>query len=507
MSTAHSLLEPLIFEASSPGHQGVSLPASGVPERPLQALLPQAWLRKKPAQLPEVSQLETVRHFTRLSQLNHCIDTGFYPLGSCTMKYNPKVCDTYNQLEGFTALHPMAPEHLCQGTLGLMYRLQHCLMDITGFDAVTLQPAAGAQGELVGMMMVQSYFRQKNDTARTEVIIPDSAHGTNPASAGMCGFDVKELRSDPKTGRVDLEKLAKLLSHKTAALMLTNPSTLGLFESDILTISQLVHDAGGLMYYDGANLNAVMGQARPADMGFDVMHINTHKTFATPHGGGGPGSGPVAVNRRLEAFLPSPIVTFDGIRYGLDWDRPHSIGQVKAFYGNVEMMVRAYAYILAHGASGLAQVSEDAVLNANYLRARLSQAYHVPYNTVCKHEFILDSSRQHAQHEKINTMTLAKRLMDFGFHPPTVYFPLIVHEAMMIEPTETESKATLDRFVEAMLTIAEECQQQPERVIQAPHTTPVSRVDEVVAAKKLDLNYFLTLETSSGTNSLEATLS
>lgn len=484
-----SVLVPPIFEQSTPGTQGVSLPSVGVAERPVDTLIPKKFLRESAPKLPEVSQLEAVRHFVRLSHLNHAIDTAFYPLGSCTMKFNPKVCDYYGMLEGMTQLHPMTPEHLSQGTLKLIYTLQQYLADITGFDKVTLQPAAGAHGELVGIMMIKAYFKKMGMPERTEVIIPDSAHGTNPASAAMCGFKVVELRS-AEDGLVDVEKLKKLLSNKTAALMLTNPNTLGLFEKDILEITRLVHEAGALMYYDGANLNAVMGQAKPANMGFDVMHINTHKTFATPHGGGGPGSGPVAVNKTLAPFLPEPMVDFDGERYFLNHDLPDSIGKVKAFYGNFEMMARAFVYILAYGSEGLAQVSKDAVLNANYLKERLKNAYHVAYDQVCKHEFILTSQKQKASDEHLNTMAIAKRMMDYGYHPPTVYFPLIVYEAMMIEPTETESKQTLDKFVDAMLTIAQECKENPQLVLDAPHTTPVKKVDEVYAARNPDLNYF-----------------
>jgi glycine dehydrogenase subunit 2 len=479
-----------IFEQSTPGARGVSLPEVGVAERPLESLIPAEFLRQQAPRLPEVSQLEAIRHFVRLSQLNHAIDTAFYPLGSCTMKFNPKVCDYYGVLEGFTQHHPMTPEHLSQGTLKLIYSLQQFLADITGFDKVTLQPAAGAQGELVGMMMVKAYFKKLGQHQRTEVIIPDSAHGTNPASAAMCGFKVVELRSGAD-GLVDVDKLKGLLSEKTAAVMLTNPNTVGLFEKDILEITRLVHEAGGLMYYDGANLNAVMGQAKPALMGFDVMHINTHKTFATPHGGGGPGSGPVAVNTKLAPFLPTPVVDFDGTRYFLNADLPDTIGKVKVFYGNFEMMVRAFTYIMAYGYEGLSQVSRDAVLNANYLKERLKDAYQVAYDQVCKHEFILTSQKQKAHDDHLNTMAIAKRMMDYGYHPPTVYFPLIVYEAMMIEPTETESRETLDRFVDAMLAIAQECQDNPELVLNAPHTTPVKKVDEVAAARNPDLNYFL----------------
>ncbi len=482
-------LEPSIFELSRPGARGLNLPETGVAEQPAESFLPAGMIRREPPRLPEVSQLDAVRHFLRLSQFNHCIDKEFYPLGSCTMKYNPKVCDYYGMLDGLTRLHPMTPDHLSQGTLKIIYTLQQYLADITGFDAVTLQPAAGAQGELVGMMMIKKHFAHTGQSQRTEVIIPDSAHGTNPASAAMCGFKVVEIKSTPE-GLIDLEKVKAALSDKTAAIMLTNPSTAGLFEPDILEITRLVHAAGGLCYYDGANLNAVMGQARPAQMGFDVMHINTHKTFATPHGGGGPGCGPVAVNRTLMPYLPVPVADFDGERYFLNYDQPLSVGKVKAFYGNFEMMARALTYIMAYGGEGLAQVSRDAVLNANYLKECLREDYQLAFDRVCKHEFILTNAKQKQLDSHLSTMAIVKRLMDYGYHPPTVYFPLIVPEAMMIEPTETESKETLDRFVAAMKAIAEECRTNPEVVLNAPHTTPVLRVDEVAAARNPDLNYY-----------------
>lgn len=487
-SSTQALVEP-IFEQSRPGTLGLSLPPIGVKEKPLNDWLPENLQRKAAPKLPEVAQLDIVRHFVNLSQLNHAIDKAFYPLGSCTMKYNPKVCDVYGSQEGLTQLHPMAPDHLSQGALKIIYTLQQYLADITGFSAVSMQPAAGAQGEWVGMRIIKAYFEHTNQHERIEVLIPDSAHGTNPASAAMCGFEVVEIKSGDN-GLVDLEELKKHLSNKTAALMLTNPSTLGLFERDILEITQLVHDAGGLLYYDGANLNAVLGHAQPAQMGFDVMHINTHKTFATPHGGGGPGSGPVAVTEQLAPFLPKPIAAFDGEKYYFDYDRPLSIGKVKAFWGNFEMTVRALVYILAYGGDGLKQVSADAVLNANYLKARLQDYYQVAFDQVCKHEFILTNEKQKQYDSHLSTMAIVKRLMDFGYHPPTVYFPLIVREAMMIEPTETESKETLDRFVDAMITIAKECEENPETVLNAPHTTPIQKVDEVLAARKPDLNYF-----------------
>lgn len=477
-----------LFEQSVPGRQGVTLPVLEEPSV-LDAILPAELQRQVAPRLPELSQLEIMRHFVMLSQLNHAIDTGFYPLGSCTMKYNPKICDTIGAMPGFTQLHPETPEPYAQGTLEILYRLQNYLKDITGFDAVTLQPAAGAHGELVGMMMIKAYHAKKNDLKRTEVLIPDSAHGTNPASAAMCGFKIIEIPSG-KDGLVNLEVLKKSLSERTAGVMLTNPNTLGLFEKDILEITQLVHEAGGLCYYDGANLNAIMGMTQIATMGFDVMHINTHKTFATPHGGGGPGSGPVLVNQKLEPFLPVPTIELREDQYVLNMDRPDSIGKVKLFYGNAEILLRAYAYIECYGFEGLKEVSETAVLNANYLKACLKDHYHVAFPQYCMHEFILTSQNQRSRDEHLNTMALAKRLMDFGFHPPTVYFPLIVQEAMMIEPTETESKQTLDAFIAAMKQIDEETQTDPQVILEAPHSTPVKRVDEVLAARSPDLNFY-----------------
>ncbi len=482
--------EQTLFEKSVHGRQGVTLPPlAGTPSET--AWVPENMLRQTPPRLPELSQLEVMRHYVRLSQMNHSIDTGFYPLGSCTMKYNPKICDWVSHLPGFTQLHPETPDQYAQGTLALLYRQQNILKDITGFTAATLQPAAGAHGELVGMMMIQAYHAKRQDTERVEVLIPDSAHGTNPASAAMCGFKIIELPSNAQ-GLVDIEVLKEHLSSKTAAIMLTNPNTLGLFEKDILEITRLVHEAGGLCYYDGANLNAIVGKAKIAQMGFDVMHINTHKTFATPHGGGGPGSGPVMVNSTLEPFLPSPTIEFSDNQYFLNYERPDSIGKVKIFNGNVEILLRAVAYIECFGLEGLQDIAETAVLNANYLKESLKETYQVAFPQHCMHEFILTSQRQHARDEHINTMAIAKRLMDFGIHPPTVYFPLIVPEAMMIEPTETESKQTLDHFIEVMKRIDAETQTEPDVVINAPHTTQVKRVDEVGAARTPDLNYFNT---------------
>ncbi|MEM0950814.1 MAG: aminomethyl-transferring glycine dehydrogenase subunit GcvPB [Cyanobacteria bacterium P01_H01_bin.74] len=493
-----SVLEPCIFEHSRPGVTTTFLfdteSSNEFNATDFERIIPQEFRRETPPRLPECAQLDVIRHFLRLSQLNHCIDKAFYPLGSCTMKYNPKLCDAVSALSGFSDLHPHTPDEDAQGALAVMAQLQQFLCDITGFDAVTLQPAAGAHGELLGMMMIKAYFQQAGQYQRTEVIVPDAAHGTNPATAVMCGFSVKEIRSK-ENGLIDLDQLDKALSEKTAALMLTNPSTAGLFERDILTVSERVHQAGGLMYYDGANLNAILGQVRPADMGFDVMHINTHKTFATPHGGGGPGCGPVAVGKKLEPFLPVPRILFNeatGLYYRqADGDAlKHSVGKMKAFFGNFDMHVRAYTYLMAYGWLGLKQVSTDAVLNANYIKERLKESYAVAFDSLCKHEVVFNNSKQQAADKRLRTMAIVKRLMDYGFHPPTVYFPLIVPEALMIEPTETESKATLDGFIEAMLAIAEECQTDPELVLNAPYSTPVSKVDETLAARHPNLNFF-----------------
>jgi len=474
-------METLIFDKSISGRRGVTLPAAGVPERPIESLVPAALVRKEPPGLPEQSELEVVRHYTRLSQLNHSIDTGFYPLGSCTMKYNPKVNEQAARLDGFANLHPYQSPDQSQGALQLMYELQQWLAAITGMERVSLQPAAGAHGELTGILMIKAYHESRGQNRR-KVLVPDSAHGTNPATAALAGFDVVTVKSDER-GLVSVENLREHLDDQVAALMLTNPNTLGLFEEEILSIQQLVHDCGGLLYYDGANLNAILGTVRPGDMGFDVVHINLHKTFSTPHGGGGPGAGPVAVGPALVPFLPVPAIEVDEQgRYFLDADRPRSIGRVKAFFGNFGMFVRAYAFILAHGAEGLVQVSRDAVLGANYLKARLQDAFDVPYGQPCMHEFVLSGSRQKAR--GVSTLAMAKRLIDFGIHPPTMYFPLVVPEAMMIEPTETEGKETLDRFVAAMRQIASEVESDPDLVNGAPHSAPIGRVDEVTAARR-----------------------
>jgi glycine dehydrogenase subunit 2 len=476
------LLQPVILGQGAPGRRGVVIPEAAVPAPPLSEVLPAAMLRREAPALPQQSELEIVRHYLRLSQLNHAIDKGFYPLGSCTMKYNPKVNEWAARLDGLANIHPYQPESQLQGALEIMYDLQQWLCAITGLERCSLQPAAGAHGELTGILMIKAYHQHRGDAKRTRVLVPDSAHGTNPATAAVAGFEVVTVASDSR-GLVDLADLKTKLDDRVAALMLTNPNTLGLFEEDILEIQEAVHAAGGLLYYDGANFNAILGTVRPGDMGFDVVHLNLHKTFSTPHGGGGPGSGPVVVGKALEPFLPVPIVARHASgKYRLDADRPLTIGRVKAFFGNFGMHVRAYAYILAHGADGLAQVSRDAVLNANYLKAQLKEPFEMPHAQPCMHEFVISGSRQKAK--GCNTLLLGKRLIDYGIHPPTIYFPLIVPEAMMIEPTETESKETLDRFVSAMRSIAREVEETPAVVQQAPHTTPIKRVDEVLAARK-----------------------
>ncbi|GFN22344.1 MAG: aminomethyl-transferring glycine dehydrogenase subunit GcvPB [Thermoanaerobacteraceae bacterium] len=475
-------VEPLLWELGAPGRRGCTLQPVDVPGE-VEDYLPEAYRRRGDAGLPELSEIEVVRHFTHLSSLNYGVDTGFYPLGSCTMKYNPKVNEVAAGLSGFTGLHPYLPPEAAQGALELMYHLQQYLAEITGMDAVTLQPAAGAHGELAGLLIIAAYHASRGETQRKKVLVPDSAHGTNPASAAMAGLEVVQIPSD-KRGLVDLEALEKALSPDTAALMLTNPNTLGLFESDIVTMARMVHEAGGLLYYDGANLNAIMGITRPGDMGFDVVHLNLHKTFSTPHGGGGPGSGPVGVKEHLAPFLPVPVVSYDQAKgqYYLDYERPQTIGQMKAFYGNFSVMVKAYAYIRTLGPRGLKEVSEQAVLNANYLLSLLRPHFNVPYDRICKHEFVINPGTK-IKEAGVRTLDIAKRLLDYGFHAPTIYFPLIVPEALMIEPTETEPKEVLDAFAGALIRIAEEAVAQPELLRNAPHNTPVRRLDEAAAAR------------------------
>lgn len=476
--------EKLIFEQSAPGRRAYSLPELDVPQVDINEILSSDLVRKDEPELPEVAEVDVVRHFTRLSQMNYGVDTGFYPLGSCTMKYNPKINEDMSRLPGFALAHPYQGEVLSQGAMKLMYDLDQYLSNIAGMERVTLQPAAGAHGELTGMLIIKAYHEHRQDLKRKKVIVPDSAHGTNPATASMSGYDIIEIKSN-ENGLVDITELKKVVGDDTAAFMLTNPNTLGLFEAEIRQIADIVHGAGGLLYYDGANMNAIMGYARPGDMGFDVIHFNLHKTFSTPHGGGGPGSGPVGVKDFLVPYLPRPTVEFDCEReqYYFDYDRPHSIGKVKAFYGNFGVAVKAFTYILALGGSGLKEASELAVLNANYLKAVLGEYYHVPLNQVCKHEFIITPTKE-MKAQGVHTLDIAKRLIDYGFHPPTIYFPLIVEEAMMIEPTETENKDTLDAFCEALIKISQEALENPELFHEAPLSTHVSRFDEATAARK-----------------------
>jgi len=478
--------QSLIFEISTPGRIGYSLPEMDVTEVSLDDILPAEYIRAEEAELPEVSELDIMRHYTALSKRNHGVDSGFYPLGSCTMKYNPKINENVARLNGFAHIHPYQEAKTVQGALELMYDLQEHLIEITGMDQATLQPAAGAHGEWTGLMMIRAYHEANGDTGRTKVIVPDSAHGTNPASATVAGLETVTVKSN-ENGLVDLEDLKRVVGADTAALMLTNPNTLGLFEESILDIAKIVHDAGGKLYYDGANLNAVLSKARPGDMGFDVVHLNLHKTFTGPHGGGGPGSGPVGVKEDLIPFLPKPIVTKQGDQYVLDYDRPQSIGRVKPYYGNFGINVRAYTYIRSMGPDGLKAVTENAVINANYMMRRLAPFYDLPYDRHCKHEFVLSGRRQ--KKLGVRTLDIAKRLLDFGYHPPTIYFPLNVEEGMMIEPTETESKETLDAFIDAMIQIAKEAEESPEIVQEAPHTTVVKRLDETLAARKPVLRY------------------
>jgi glycine dehydrogenase subunit 2 len=476
--------EPLIFELSKPGRGAVTQfppPVAG------SAHVPANLRRTKPPALPEVSELQVVRHFTRLSQMNFSIDTHFYPLGSCTMKYNPKACNTYAMLPEFLGRHPLGPEP--QGFLACMYELQEMLQEITGMPAVSLTPMAGAQGEFAGVAMIRAYHRARNDTARTEIIVPQAAHGTNPATATMCGFIVKEIPCDAN-GDVDIEALKAVVGPATAGIMLTNPSTLGVFERKIVQIARIVHDAGGLLYYDGANLNAILGKVRPGDMGFDVIHMNLHKTFSTPHGGGGPGSGAVGVSARLKPFLPLPIVGKDGARYRwlTERDLPQSIGRLSGFMGNAGVNLRAYIYMRLLGREGMVRVAEFAALNANYLMKRLQAlGFEAAYpKRRASHEFIITlKQEQKAYH--VSAMDVAKRLLDYGFHAPTTYFPLLVPECLLIEPTETEAKEDLDRFCDALASIREEMQHDPEKLTSAPHTMPVRRLDDVRAAKQLDL--------------------
>ncbi|HVM11054.1 MAG TPA: aminomethyl-transferring glycine dehydrogenase subunit GcvPB [Actinomycetota bacterium] len=465
-------------ELSRPGRRGSSFPALDVPA----AEIPEEHRRVDAAPLPEVGERDLVRHYTRLSQRNYGVDTGFYPLGSCSMKYNPKIADTVSALPGFQRLHPHQPDHSAQGALELLWRLERALCEVTGMTRATFQPAAGASGELTGLLIMRAYH-QRNGERRRKIVIPDSAHGTNPASVTLGGYDVVEVPSDAR-GLVDLSALEKLVDDDVAGLMITNPNTLGLFEQDITEIARIIHEAGGLLYYDGANLNAIVGRVRPGDMGFDIVHMNTHKTFATPHGGGGPGAGPVAVKGRLAPFLPAPVVQrADTGRFYLDQDRPHSIGRIQGFNGNFGVLVRAYAYVFGHGGDGLREVGERAVLNANYLAERVKEAFPLAFEGRPMHEFV--STARGLRKHGIRAMDVAKRLIDLGYYPSTVYFPLIVEEAMMVEPTETESRETLDAFADALLQVAREAADEEGQQLlhEAPVTTPVRRLDEAKAAR------------------------
>jgi len=470
----------LIFELSRPGRRCHRLPACDVPgDKALSQLVPAEHLASRPPPLPEVGEIDLVRHFTNLSTRNMSIDTNFYPLGSCTMKYNPKRHERYAALPGFADLHPLQDDDSCQGMLELLYEMQQYLAEISGLPAVTLQPAAGAQGELTALYVAAAYFRDTKQTHRRKVLVPDSAHGTNPASAALAGFETVTVKSNAK-GLVDLDDLKSKLGNDTAVFMITNPNTLGLFETQIKTITDLLHSVGALVYLDGANMNAILGITRPGDFGADMQHYNVHKTFTGPHGGGGPGSGPIAVRDFLAPYLPAPIVEKHDEHYRLNFDMPKSIGRVRSFFGNVGILFRGYAYIRTLGPDGLKRVSENAVLNANYLRSLVKEGYEVPHEGPCMHEFVA-SARKLVRERKIKAMDICKRLLDYGYHSPTVYFPLVVAEALMMEPTETESKATLDAFAKTLLKIKDE---DTETLRLAPHTHVVSRPDEVKAAKE-----------------------
>jgi glycine dehydrogenase subunit 2 len=477
--------EPIIFERGGPGLRGYNLPATGSPKR-ASDLLPAKLLRKTDAELPEVAEIDVVRHFTRLSQLNFSVDTHFYPLGSCTMKYNPKVNDKLAALPGFANIHPSQPASTTQGAMQLLFELEQMLCEIAGMDAFTLQPAAGAHGEMTGMLIIRAHHVAQGKLRR-KVIVPDSSHGTNPASAHLCGYEVVTVPS-AANGEVDFDAFVKALDDEVAAVMLTNPSTHGLFESRIVEVAQAAHAKGALLYYDGANLNALCGLARPGDMGFDVVHINTHKTFSTPHGGGGPGAGPVGVKKALERYLPTPRLRQSGDQFEWNYDQPHSIGRVRSYFGNFGVLVRAYAYIRAHGSEGLQRNTRAAIINANYVKEKLKTHYDVAFDRPCMHECVLTAERQ-LKHVEKAALQVAKRILDFGFHAPTVYFPLSVHESIMIEPTETESRRTLDRFIAAMKQVAEEIEREPQKVSQAPHTMPIRRLDEVRAARELNVKW------------------
>jgi len=487
---ASEISPELIFEKSQPGRIGFSLPEADIPLEDIAKLLPSELIRGE-LKLPELSEVDVVRHFINLSRRNFGVDSGFYPLGSCTMKYNPKVNEEIAKLEGFTNLNPNQPAAELQGILELLYNFEQYLCAVFGFKAFTLQPAAGAHGELTALMMIKAYHSHHTphtSQPKNKIIVPDSSHGTNPASVSLVGFETVVVKSDPH-GNIDIDALAKVVGNDTAGLMITNPNTLGLFDEHIQKVAEIIHQVGGLLYYDGANANAILGICRPADLGFDVAHFNLHKTFATPHGCGGPGAGPVGVNEKLEPFLPIPRVIKTNCHYSLftSHDSP-SIGKVHSFYGNINVIIKAYAYLLSLGAKGLREVSENAVLNANYMMSRLKDHYYLKYDRTCQHEFVISAKWQKEKYG-VKALDIAKRLLDYGYHPPTIYFPLIVEEALMIEPTETESKETLDKFCDAMIAIAKECETNSELVKNAPQTTPVKRLDEAKAARELNLKF------------------
>ncbi len=484
-------VEKLIFEKGAPGRRAATLPAMDVPVEPLESMIPPGLLREEPAPLPEVSEIEVVRHYTHLSQRNFGVDTGFYPLGSCTMKYNPKLNEDMAALSGFAHIHPLQPDSTVQGAIQLCYELERYLAEIAGMARVTLQPSAGAHGELTGLMLIKAYHRSRGEGQRNLVLIPDNAHGTNPASATLADYKAVVVRTDPRTGGVDMDNLKTLLDAygpNVAAIMLTNPNTLGIFDANAVEIARMIHEVGGQLYYDGANANAVLGITRPGDMGFDVVHFNLHKTCSTPHGGGGPGAGPIGVREHLVQFLPGPLPAKGENGYYWQDPGPQSIGKVRANKGNFGVLVRAYTYIRTNGPDGLRRVAESAILNANYLKHELASDYEIAYPLICQHEFVATAQRQKNE-SGVTAEDIAKRLLDFGMYAPTIYFPLIVHEAMMIEPTETETRETLDYFVSVMRQIAQEARTNPELVKTAPHTTVVGRLDQALAARRPNLRW------------------
>jgi glycine dehydrogenase subunit 2 len=479
-------MENLIFEKSKPGRTGYSLPKLEFEKINVNDVIPEQLIRKFDANLPEISESEIARHFLRLSHLNYNIEMGLYPLGSCTMKYNPKINEVTASINGFADLHPHTKDKFAQGAIQVMYDLGECLKEISGMKGVSLQPSAGSQGELTGILMIKAYHEDKGNSKRNKILIPNAAHGTNPASAAIAGFEIVELKSN-ELGLVDLDDLRSKAGDDTAGFMLTNPNTIGVFEKEIIEIEKIIHGAGGLMYMDGANLNALLGIVRPGDMKFDCMHINLHKTFSTPHGGGGPGSGPVCVSEALIPYLPVPVVEKQGDKYVMNNDKEKSIGKVHSFYGNFGMSVRALTYIRMHGPEGLRQISENAIINANYIRALIKDNYKMPYDQFGMHEFVISADYQ--KENGVSAKDIAKRLLDYGYHAPTIYFPVIVHECMLIEPTETETKETLENFADVMNKIALEARETPELVINAPQTTPIRRVDDALAARKLNIRW------------------